>query len=378
MLGISLAPLGLYMVVAFVVFILLLLLAFLEAFMHKRNLKSVPLRILVNGTRGKTTIVRLLAAALNESGIRTLGRTTGSDTEIIYPDGRIERVIRKRNARVYELISFFRIANREKVSCVVVECMALQSENQRAIRDKLVCPTDVIISNTYVDHVPEMGNTRESTAEVLAQSIPRNARLYVTEDFYDNIDARINHIDIDFGKNQAYENINPISLAICKAFLEDKNIDVRSLDNAIASFVPDQGLLRPLYTRNNTIFVPDFSVNDLTCMKEDIAKWAKEYGKVSVIFNNRRDREYRIFLIEKAIIANSDVVDSVYAIGDYKKKVARRLSRKIDAKVLAVSINELYDIIGSSSGEVFISLGNIHGSGEELIAMLYKGIDNAI
>ncbi|NLA53820.1 MAG: hypothetical protein GX858_05635 [Clostridiales bacterium] len=48
---------------------------------------KIPLRILVNGTRGKTSVTRLVASALNEAGLMTYAKTTGSDAKWIMPDG---------------------------------------------------------------------------------------------------------------------------------------------------------------------------------------------------------------------------------------------------------------------------------------------------
>lgn len=136
------------MVIVFILAAVLLVLGFVEAHRHRKNLNDVPIRILVNGTRGKTTLTRLLIASLNAQGIRTMGRTTGSEATIIYPDGSIKPIVRKRRARVYEVVQFFKEVSLESsrgvasglgpVQCVVVECMALQAENQEADRKSVV------------------------------------------------------------------------------------------------------------------------------------------------------------------------------------------------------------------------------------------------
>ncbi|HPG96753.1 MAG TPA: poly-gamma-glutamate synthase PgsB, partial [Rectinema sp.] len=53
---------------------------------HCRRLKAVPIRILVNGTRGKSTVTRLIAAGLAAGGLRVYAKTTGSAARIILPD----------------------------------------------------------------------------------------------------------------------------------------------------------------------------------------------------------------------------------------------------------------------------------------------------
>ena len=54
---------------------------------HERNLLQIPIRVHVNGTRGKSSVTRLIAGGLRSGGIRTLAKTTGTMARIIRPDG---------------------------------------------------------------------------------------------------------------------------------------------------------------------------------------------------------------------------------------------------------------------------------------------------
>ena len=49
-------------------------LGILESLWHQRFLHSIPLRIHVNGTRGKSGVTRLIAAGLRAGGLRTCAR----------------------------------------------------------------------------------------------------------------------------------------------------------------------------------------------------------------------------------------------------------------------------------------------------------------
>jgi UDP-N-acetylmuramoylalanine-D-glutamate ligase len=59
---------------------LCLILAWLvsERARHERRLARIPIRVHVNGTRGKSGVTRLIAAALRRSGIPTVAKTTGA------------------------------------------------------------------------------------------------------------------------------------------------------------------------------------------------------------------------------------------------------------------------------------------------------------
>src|SRR3954462_9769789 len=76
---------------------LLLLLVFgtVEQHRHERNLARIPVRVLVNGIRGKSSITRLCAGALRGGGLRVVAKTTGSAARLIFPDGSEEPVHRK-------------------------------------------------------------------------------------------------------------------------------------------------------------------------------------------------------------------------------------------------------------------------------------------
>ncbi|MEO9595730.1 MAG: poly-gamma-glutamate synthase PgsB, partial [Rhodopirellula bahusiensis] len=45
--------------------------AMVEAYWYRRQLLKIPFRIHVNGTRGKSSVTRLIAAGLRSGGIRT-------------------------------------------------------------------------------------------------------------------------------------------------------------------------------------------------------------------------------------------------------------------------------------------------------------------
>ena len=72
----------------------------MEQQFHRRRLRRIPLRIHVNGTRGKTSVARLTAELLCRAGTRTFAKTTGDHPELIRPDGRSARIRRRGAARI--------------------------------------------------------------------------------------------------------------------------------------------------------------------------------------------------------------------------------------------------------------------------------------
>ena len=60
--------------------LLVLVLGYLvaERRLHERRLRRIPVRIHVNGTRGKTAVTRLAAELLRQAGVRTLAKPPGT------------------------------------------------------------------------------------------------------------------------------------------------------------------------------------------------------------------------------------------------------------------------------------------------------------
>jgi len=152
----------------------------LEQMLHRRRLQRIPLRIHVNGTRGKTTVVRLTAELLRCAGIRTLAKTTGDHPELILPDGRHRRLQRKGPARIHEQLTFIAEAGRQKAQAVVVECMALDEHLQDVSEHLMMRSTIGVITNVRPDHFEVMGSSLDQVAQSLSRTIPARAVL-VTE-----------------------------------------------------------------------------------------------------------------------------------------------------------------------------------------------------
>src|SRR5690625_5531032 len=66
-----------------------------ESYIHKKAIKSIPIRININGIRGKSTVTRLTNGILKEAGYKTIGKTTGTSARMIYWDKEEEPILRQ-------------------------------------------------------------------------------------------------------------------------------------------------------------------------------------------------------------------------------------------------------------------------------------------
>ncbi len=178
------SPLKPLLALLFCLAVLLLYLFFEKIFLAKR-LRNVRLRICVTGTRGKSSVTRLIASVLREAGVKTLAKTTGSKPVWILPDGTEREVRRAGRPSILEQKKVLRAAVRFHADAVVAEMMSIKPECLRVESQKLLRPQILIITNVRLDHVEDMGRTKPEIAESMAAAIPcKGTALVSEEEFY--------------------------------------------------------------------------------------------------------------------------------------------------------------------------------------------------
>ncbi len=164
-----------------VIAVLLVAIGAVELGVHRRNLSRIRYRIHVNGTRGKSSVTRLIASALREAGVVTCAKTTGTLARMILPDGREVPIFRPAGANVIEQRRIVAAAAAYGAEALVIECMALQPELQALCEFKMVRATHGIITNARPDHLDVMGPTDKDVARALAGMTPVKGKLYTAE-----------------------------------------------------------------------------------------------------------------------------------------------------------------------------------------------------
>jgi gamma-polyglutamate synthase len=280
---------------------LLILLGIAERRARDRARAAVPIRVHVNGTRGKSTVTRLIAGALREAGHRTLAKTTGTAPRLILPDGTERDVRRRAPASIREQLRVLGDAARCGATALVVECMAIDPELQAVSEHEMIAATIGVITNARLDHGDVMGTTVDEVAEALASTVPRRGLLVVgPTDGREPIEraalargARIIRAGRDDASGDGGDWMADdvaVALAVTRALGIDDDVARRGMRRA----APDPGIVE-----RGTLggLTPAVGYTDATAAN-DPESLARVLGErpdpARFVFHHRADRPYRL------------------------------------------------------------------------------------
>jgi poly-gamma-glutamate synthase PgsB/CapB len=359
----------------------------------ERERRRINLRIHVNGTRGKSSTTRLIAAALRAGGRKTWAKTTGTEPKVIFEDGSEILVPRRGKANIIEQTRIIRAAARKNVEAIVMECMALRPDFQWIETHRIIKPHIGVITNVRPDHLDVMGPTVDDVALALSSTIPENGILVTAENNYlalfkeiaESRNSRIISVkeeDVadDEMKGFSYvehkENV-AIALAIANFFGIEREEALKEMYRAI----PDPGALNifRINERGKSFdFVNAFAANDPASILILWNKLKERWGKRVIVMNCRRDRIDRSKqlgeLLAKEMDAEKVIVTGALTRPFIKRAVSNSFPQEkiIDLEGLSPEevFNEIVDIVPNDS--LVFGMGNIVTFGEELVEIMRK------
>jgi poly-gamma-glutamate synthase PgsB/CapB len=343
-----------------------------EYIRHLNNVNSIPIRIHVNGTRGKSSVTRLVAAGLRAGGISTIAKTTGTLPRVILPDGREAAIIRLMGANI-------------KPQAIVMECMAVNPVFQWITERQFIRSTIGVLTNCRADHLDLMGSTVQSVTMSLSNTIPAHGVCYTAEDLYFGIlksvaekrHTKIHQIrptdvtqeELDrFRYIEHAENVQ-LALAVCAEAGVSREVALAGMQHSR----PDPGALKKyrICTKDKVItFYNVFAANDPDSSARIIKMVTGHLTGVEkiVIINSRSDRLFRSQQLVDAVkdleysylFLTGEIPDKVehYAThhGVPKEKIValgQPLTDVVYQKVLELTEKESHVIgIGNIAGEI--------------------------
>jgi len=371
----------------------------LEFKYHQLSLSGIPIRIHVNGTRGKSSVTRLIAAGLRAGGKRTFAKTTGTAPRVIDSKG-IDRIIhRLRKPSIGEQVRLLKYFSDEKPDVVVMECMAVQPQYQWISEHQMVKANIGVITNARPDHLDEMGPTEEDVVKSLCNSIPINGTLVTAENKHRKIIEEVTlsnnskfissnekSLPKDYINNFSYiehpQNI-AIALNVCEELGVNRNIAIQGMHDV----QPDLGALIvwKLAGVNGMLqFVNGMAANDpvstLQIWKFVIDRYPTN-SCTAVFFNSRDDRPLRT---KQMLELTFEEIKPEYLIvrGDKVETRIKRLKHHSPETIIKIfSIDDTPSLVSKNilslpDDTLIYAIGNQVGVGQEILQILSEKKSN--
>ncbi|MDF3819516.1 poly-gamma-glutamate synthase PgsB [Leptospira sp. 96542] len=381
----------------FCIILVLIVYYTIEYVLHKRTISSFTHRIHVNGTRGKSSVTRLIRAGLSSMGIKVFAKTTGTMAREIHPDGTEYSIRRYGKPSILEQIKILKKAKSTGAGIVVIECMALEPRYQWA-SEALILKSDIgVLTNIREDHLDVMGPSLFDVAKSLASSIPiagtvftgkhlfNDLMTYVTKDrntkyfpWQTEDENTVNQKEMEmFPYWEHKENVS-LALKVCIYLGADRK---KALE-AMWQSKPDPGALTitPIhFYGNHFLFINAMAANDPNSTKfiwNETKTRFQDYKHRIILFHVREDRADRSIQLMKEI-SNWKDYDSIIFIGTGTNIAVQSLKESTTNDVSIFiwenfSLDEIFESLLSvlPKQSIVFAIGNIVGLGMDLTQYL--------
>ncbi len=369
---------------------------------NARALAEIPVRINVNGIRGKSTVTRLIFSILREAGYDVIGKTTGSATRMMYWDQKEESIIQRppSGPSIVEQLDVIQSAADYGAEALVCECMAVRPDYQETYQHDMLQANITVIVNVLKDHLDEMGPTTTQIAWAFSKSIPDNGTLIVSDDdylpYFKKEAEKRNTRVIVFDENAVPEELTPLiargifpancaaALAVAEALEIPQEVAIEGIFNVQED--PGSLKIQQLATERGTgNFINAFAANE---PDSSLKIWELLHEiegipleKPLLLFNARADRVDRTTLFGRDFFPKMPASE-LMVIGQSGKTLVKDANQGrypgIE-RVYDLTDRPLEDVLGAllprAADRTVFGIGNLHGAAEELMEELEnKGI----
>lgn len=341
-------------------------------------------------------MTRLIASILREAGFKVLAKTTGSKPIIIFPDGREEEIKRRDISSILEQKKLLKLGAELKINALVSELMSIQPESGYVESVQILRPHFLVITNVRLDHLAQMGFSKEAIARCFASSIPEISTVFIPqEEFFpvfqktaEKLESKVIQVPGDIFEDNLQpkkkspffklkENVH-LALAVAEFLGINREVALQGREKV----QPDFGSLKVwaaelgLPSRHFN-FVSGFAANDPESTRLVLSKLWKnknfEGKKLIGLLNFRKDRGDRTLQWLKALKENAfPEFSRFYLAGVHAHAFKRKLkfSDKISVTVLKKRTPEkiIEQVLKEEKEEaVLVGMGNMGGIGKRLV-----------
>ena len=351
--------------------------------------KKVPLVITVTGTRGKSSVVRLLASVLRESGRKVLAKTTGSQAQYVYPDGTIHAVPRRGMVSILEQKKTLKKAASLGADCLVVEVMSVHPANHLVESQRILKPDTVLLTNVRRDHTDAMGETEGEIARVLALDFAPGAEVILPGEYRDLMRSATSSVsDVRFhtssagaanslaldkqrpGRAALSANYDLVTAAARKIGIPD-DVIARGMNQAVYD-IGEFKIWKYRIDGKEIFVVNAFAANDPDSTQQlfDVARSTLSDVAVSYtgLLHLRSDRADRTLQwLESLRGGSGSQFQQLFVVGGHARAASRRIK---NAKVLRSDDPEamMSSVVSQVNNQsVVFGFGNIGGIGARLV-----------
>ena len=249
----------------------------------------------MTGSRGKSSTVRLLHAAMQDAGLQSYARITGVVPRELGPDG-TRTISRSSGAHVEEMRWWLRDLP-ISAEAVVLENSAITPDLQD-LAGRWLRPDITILTNTLPDHQELWGPSNASAAEVLVAGIPKQGQVILPVGFQAdrhllNLLRRRGCQIVFAGPAAAVEEHHrAVNLGLALTALEYLGLATAPAFKAMLGLPPDRYDFHVANCGGAEVAMA-FSANDIASTRAlfHSLKWSP--GETRLIYNHRTDRPGR-------------------------------------------------------------------------------------
>ena len=359
---------------------------------HLYRLRRIRHRIHVNGSRGKSSVTRLIGAVLRPD-MRTVVKTTGTSARFIYPDGREIPVFRPGKPNIIEQLKVVKKAYELKADALVVECMAITPDYIRILEEKIIKSTVGVITNVREDHLDVMGPTMEHVAYHIALSLPYRGVAFTAEErWFPVLEEvarsrgtklfRVSPDDVSDEEMRGFpylehkENV-ALALAVAHHFGVEREEALRRMYRVN----PDPGALREMTLNMEGKRVYFFNAMAANDVESTMKIWKMAINRhpdayTVALLTLRKDRPQRTESFAR--VMGKDIVADLYILaGSMTGFVERAMLRRGVApeRIIVLENPEAEQVVRILServrdGSVVVAMGNIVGLGQAILDKL--------
>ncbi len=366
-----------------------------EYLQHQKYLKSIPIRIHVNGTRGKSSVTRLIGAGLRAGGYNTITKVTGTFPRMVLGDGTEVAIHRKEKANILEQLKIVKYCAQQKADILLIECMALQPIYQRITEHQMIKATHGVLTNIRLDHLDVMGPLLINVAEALSLTIPKKSKLFTAEDrMIDFINKKAQKLKtgviassgdmVSLSEMEGFTYFeHPENVALALSVCEDLGVDRKLALSAMKKTIPDEGVLKKHTFRKGGKTIHFYNALAANDPESSVILWnnirmmegnGKQYA---IVLNARNDRKERS---EQLIHAATTLeYDQLFLTGENVELVkAMALKRKIPISTIQLigqkdPIEQVEDMmINLDKESIVVAFGNMGAGGAEIARYFEK------